>query len=102
MALLWLQRAKRASTVNDSPDTRRERQLDFLRALLVANASIGGDVLEIGKDTWAIHGVIPVDGEVLMAEFGTYDEANEVLDQLRGGTDPDSGLLDFGEVATLA
>ena len=58
-------------------------QLEFLRELLKENASIGGDVLEIAKGTWAIHGVIPVDGEVLMAEFETYDEAILVLHELR-------------------
>jgi hypothetical protein len=63
--------------MNDSPDKHRERQLEFLRELLIENASIDGDVLEISKDMWAIHGVIPVDGEVLMAEFDTYDEAKQ-------------------------
>jgi hypothetical protein len=68
--------------MNDLPDNP-ERQLEFLRALLKENASIGGDVLAIAHNTWAIHGVIPVDGEVLMAEFETYDEAILVLHQLR-------------------
>jgi len=72
--------------VSDSPDRHLERQLEFLRELLVENASIDGDVLEISKDTWAIHGVIPVDGEVLMAEFDTRDEAIRALDQLRTST----------------
>ena len=72
--------------MNDSPDKHPGRQLEFLRQLLLTSATIGGDVVEIGKDTWAIHGVIPVDGEVLMAEFDTYGEASHVLDQLRGGT----------------
>jgi hypothetical protein len=71
--------------MDDSPGKHPERQLEFLRVLLVEHASIGGDVLEIGKDTWAIHGVIPVDGEVLMAEFETCEEANHVLDRLRPG-----------------
>jgi hypothetical protein len=67
-------------TQHDDPD----RQLQFLRALLEENAWIDGDVVEIGcDDAWAIHGVIPYDGEVLMAEFDTYDQANHVLDQVR-------------------
>jgi hypothetical protein len=76
--------------MSDWPDKQLERQLEFLRALLGDDAVVDGDVLEVGKDRWAIHGVIPVDGEVLMAEFGTYDEANHVLDQLRGDTPPSS------------
>jgi hypothetical protein len=85
--------------MNVSPDDHLEHQLEFLRGLLVENASIGGDVLEIGDDAWAIHGVIPVDGEVLMAGFDTYDDAIRVLDQLRSGflvptlpTEPDALL----------
>ena len=57
--------------MNDPRDNHLERQLRFLQALAEQNASIGGDVLEIHQDTWVIHGIIPVDGEVLMAEFET-------------------------------
>jgi hypothetical protein len=64
-----------------------DRQLEFLLELQDDNASIDGDVLEISNDTWAIHGEFPVDGEVLMAEFDTYDKARNVLNQLRR-TDP--------------
>ena len=64
-----------------------QRQFESLRELVKDNAAIGGGVLEIAKDTWAIHGVIPVDGDVLMAEFETYDEAIFVLRQLRAETD---------------
>lgn len=74
--------------MNDLPDQHPERQLEFLRELLVVNASIDGGVLEIRKDTWAIHGVIPVDGDVLMAEFDTYDEAMLVLEQLGRSRSP--------------
>ncbi|HEY1280175.1 MAG TPA: hypothetical protein VH419_17105 [Nocardioidaceae bacterium] len=71
-------------------DPDLDRQLQFLRALLEDNASIDGDVLEISENTWAIHGDIAVDGEVLMAEFATYEEARYVLDQVRGTTLPTS------------
>ena len=69
--------------MSQSRDRDPDRQLQFLRDLLDENAWIDGDVLEIGNDAWAIHGVIPYDGEVLMAEFDTYDQANHVLDQVR-------------------
>jgi hypothetical protein len=85
--------------VNDPPHNPK-RQLEFLRELLAENASIGGDVLEIAKSTWAIHGVIPVDGEVLMAEFETYDEAILVLYQLRSETGPNSDLQRKSPAAT--
>ncbi len=80
--------------MNDRRDSHLERQLRFLQALAEDNASIGGDVIEIHQDTWVIHGSIAVDGEVLMAEFDTYDEAKRVLDGVRKaeqlrGDDPD-------------
>jgi hypothetical protein len=67
-----------------------DRQLQLLRDLLGDNTTIDGDVLKIGTGTWAIHGVIPVDGEVLMAAFDTYDEAQHVLDELPGDMRPTS------------
>ena len=68
--------------MTDPPDNR-ERELEILRQLVRENTFIGGGVLEIAENTWAIHGVIPVDGDVLMAEFETYDAAIVVLPQLR-------------------
>jgi hypothetical protein len=57
-------------------------ELQFLRDLVEENASIAGDVLQIGDNLWAIHGYIPVDCDVLMAEFDSYDEAANTLAQL--------------------
>lgn len=64
------------------PAEQPDRRLLLLRALIEENATIDGDVVEIDVHTWAIHGVIPVDGDVLMAEFDTYDQAKVVLDSL--------------------
>jgi hypothetical protein len=63
-------------------DRHPDRQVQFLLELLEENASIDGDVLMISTGTWAIHGDIPVDGEILMAEFDTYEEARAVLDEV--------------------
>ena len=70
--------------MNERPDRHSDRQLQFLRELLAENASIDCFVLEMAKDTWAIHGVFPYGGEVPMAVFDTYDEAMHVLDEVRG------------------
>jgi hypothetical protein len=64
------------------------RQLQSLGELLEEHASLDGDVLEIRTDIWALHGVFPFAGQVLMAQFETYDEAKYVLDQVRGGIHP--------------
>ena len=78
--------------MSDAPDRRADSRLQLLRDLAGANAPIAGDVAKISDDTWAIHGVIPVDGEVILAEFDSYDEARIVLDHLstgsHGTTDP--------------
>ena len=59
-----------------------DSQLRFLRALLGEHATVAGDVVEISVDTWAIHGSIPVDGDVIMAEYGSRDQARRALDEL--------------------
>ena len=45
-------------------------------------AGFTGDGLPVGNNLWAVHGYIPVDGEVLMAEFDSYDQAASTLEQL--------------------
>ena len=57
-------------------------ELQFLRDLVEENASIAGDVLQIGDNLWAIHGYIPVDCDVLLAEFDSYHQAANTLKQL--------------------
>jgi hypothetical protein len=61
---------------------RTAQQLEFLEELVDARANVAGDVLQIGISTWAIHGSIPVDGEVLVARYESLEEASHVLAQL--------------------
>ena len=39
-------------------------------------------MVQVGTNLWAIHGFIPVDGDVLMAEFDSYDQATNTLELL--------------------
>jgi len=64
------------------PEPHEDRQVQLLRDLEDEYASIAGDIIRVGDGAWAIHGAIPVDGDVLMAEFQTYDEARSVLDSV--------------------
>jgi hypothetical protein len=59
-----------------------DEQLQFLHDLVEENAAISGDVLQVANNLWAIHGSIPVDGDVLMAEFDSYDQAANTLGQV--------------------
>lgn len=72
--------------MDETSGEQEDQQLEFLRELEAENASIAGYIVEIGYGMWAIHGVIPVDGGVLMAKFESYDHARSVLDQLRRGS----------------
>jgi hypothetical protein len=56
--------------------------VSFLELLISETSAIAGGVARITDDIWAIHGVIPVDGDVILAEFDTYDEARSVLGEL--------------------
>lgn len=68
--------------MNEQRGQQPDRQLLFLQALVEEHATIAGDLIEVGTHTWAIHGSIAVDGEVIMAEYDTQDQARLVLDKL--------------------
>ena len=68
--------------MNDPYANQPDDQLRFLQDMVRENAAIAGEVVQIGADLWAIHGFIPVDGDVLMAEFDSYDRAANTLAQL--------------------
>jgi hypothetical protein len=57
-------------------------QLTFLEELVEEHVSIAGDILELDAHTWAIHGSIAVDGEVIMAEYDTEEQARTILDEV--------------------
>lgn len=64
---------------DDTIDRGARVELGFIRRLLDDHAHIAGDVLDVAPGTWAIHATIPVDGEVLVAEFTSYDAARHAL-----------------------
>jgi hypothetical protein len=75
--------------MNDQRGEQPDRQLQFLQELIDEHATIAGDIIEVGTDTWAIHGSIAVDGEVLIAEYDTPDQARMALAKLpRQTTEP--------------
>ena len=68
--------------MNDPNRNPSDDRLEFLEALVEENASIAGDVVQVSEHLWAIHGFVPYDGEEVMAEFESYEEATIVLGQL--------------------
>jgi hypothetical protein len=57
-------------------------QLQFLTELVNSHTEVAGDILQIGLTTWAIYGSIPVDGDVLVAEYDSLESAKAALAQL--------------------
>jgi hypothetical protein len=54
----------------------------IIEDLIEVHARVARDVVQIAPSTWAIHGPIAVDGEVIMAEFNSRDAADVAIDQL--------------------
>ena len=68
--------------MTDRPDDEPDGRLRFLQGQLEDHAQIAGDLVEVAGHIWAIHGSIALDGEVIMAEFDTQDEARAALREL--------------------
>jgi len=68
--------------MSDMRTEQSESRLDLLWELIGENVTIAGDITEIATNTWAIHGVIPVDGDVIIAEFATYEQAKFTLNRI--------------------
>jgi hypothetical protein len=68
--------------MSDAPDEQDDDRVLFLQQLVKDRATIAADVVEVDAHTWAIHGFIPVGGDVIMAEFETQDQAKNALGQL--------------------
>ena len=54
----------------------------IVEELIQVHARVARDVVQIAPSTWAIHGPIAVDGEVIMAAFNSRQAANVAIDQL--------------------
>jgi hypothetical protein len=68
--------------MTDPQHEQDDEKILFLQQLIEDRATIAADIVEVDPHTWAIHGVIPVGGDVIMAEFETQDEAKAVLGEL--------------------
>jgi hypothetical protein len=52
-----------------------------VREILYERVLVSG-LVPIGDETWAIYGSIPVDGEVIVAEFDNRADAESALEQI--------------------
>jgi hypothetical protein len=51
----------------------------LIDSILPLHPRLGQDLFQMDAQMWAIHGYIPVDGEVILAEFDHPDTARAVL-----------------------
>lgn len=68
--------------MSDAQGEQDDDRILFLQQLVEDRATIAADIVEVEPHTWAIHGVIPVGGDVIMAEFETQDQAKKALGKL--------------------
>ena len=78
---------ERSRKVNDRGGGRSSRRDVSVGEILELHARVSGDIFEVDGQTWAIHGFIPVDGEVILAEFDGPHKARFVLDQIAESED---------------
>jgi hypothetical protein len=76
------QRPADVATGHGDGSSESDPQLVFLEELVQEHATIEGDLIEIDAHTWAIHGSIAVDGDVIMAEYESEEHARFVLGEL--------------------
>ena len=70
--------AQEVAEMNSQP-SESTRQLEFMAELVNSHTAVAGDIVQIGLTTWGIHGSIPIDGEVLVAEYPSIEEASAAL-----------------------
>jgi hypothetical protein len=68
--------------MNDELGDQSNTHRQIVEDLIHVHARVARDVVQIAPSTWAIHGPIAVDGEVIMAEFTSRAAADLVIDQL--------------------
>ena len=68
--------------MNDERGEQTDRGQRIIEELIDEHVRFHYDLLPIDDQTWAIHGSIVVDGEVILAEFATQDDARSALAQL--------------------
>jgi hypothetical protein len=68
--------------MTDEPRAQMDRGQRVIDELIAERVRFHYDLVPIDAQTWAIHGSIVVDGEVILAEFASRDDAWTALEQL--------------------
>ena len=68
--------------IHDERAEQDAREQRVIEGLIDEHVRFHYDIVPIDDQTWAIHGWIAVDGEVILAEFTTPDLAWSALEEL--------------------
>lgn len=71
------------------PDRPGEVLETLIDSIVLQRPRFDQDIVQLDAQIWAIHGYIPVDGEVLVAEFEDRETASSVLARLLAAQDGD-------------
>jgi hypothetical protein len=86
-------------TTNDPAPTGTAMERERLPAYLEETAAVEGDVVQVSEEVWAVHGLWPYEGEVILAEYTSFATARMVIQAPSdGSTDAPAGRpLDPGD-----
>jgi hypothetical protein len=68
--------------MNDNGTERTSPELRIIEELIDERVRVDCNLIQIDEQTWAIHGTIAVDGEVIVAEFSNQSEAKLALERI--------------------
>ena len=68
--------------MNDERREQTDREQRIIEELIDEHVRFDYDLVPIDDQTWAIQGIIAVEGEVILAEFATQEDARATLEQL--------------------
>jgi hypothetical protein len=68
--------------MNDERGEQTDREQRIIEELIDEHVRFDYYLVPIDDQTWAIQGTIAVEGEVILAEFTTQDDAQSALEQL--------------------
>jgi hypothetical protein len=73
--------------MNSEHVSRSGLQEQAIEGLIRMRVHVDRDIVQIDAQTWAIHGPIPVDGEVILAEFSNRSDAERALVRIVAAVD---------------
>ena len=70
--------------MNDERGEQTNAELVVIETLIDEHVRVDCNLIQIDHETWAIHGTVAVDGEVIVAEFDSMEEAQSALERIAG------------------